>query len=223
MTGHRHSEWRFLLLTLFIVCWMFLGPLTHRWIVEAAMQVILLNSVFVTLWANPEWQRIKATMLALWLVSLGGSLLALAPLPSDWQRYAHSVALLSLLPLLVTLGVGILGYIFAGRKLTADTLFATIAVYLLIALLFAQLYLLLLVWNPASFNLAATTERPTDVVQSEMMYFSMITLATVGYGDILPVSATARTLATLEATVGTFYVAIIVAVFVGIYTAQRHE
>jgi voltage-gated potassium channel len=51
----------------------------------------------------------------------------------------------------------------------------------------------------------------------------MITLATVGYGDILPVSATARTLATLEATVGTFYVAIIVAVFVGMYAAQRHE
>jgi hypothetical protein len=54
-----------------------------------------------------------------------------------------------------------------------------------------------------------------------MIYYSMITLATVGYGDILPLTDTARTLAVLEATVGQFYVAVIVAVFVGMYSSQR--
>jgi hypothetical protein len=45
----------------------------------------------------------------------------------------------------------------------------------------------------------------------------------VGYGDMLPVSSTARALAVLETVVGQFYVAVVVAVFVGMYTAQPRE
>ena len=50
-----------------------------------------------------------------------------------------------------------------------------------------------------------------------MTYFSLVTLATVGYGDILPRSDTARMVAMIEAVVGQFYVAVIVAIFVGMY------
>ena len=103
-------------------------------------------------------------------------------------------------------------------------MFATIAVYLLIALFFTQAYMLLLASNPASFNLPTEMmEGAPNIVQSSMLYFSMITLATVGYGDILPLTDTARTLAVIEATAGQFYVAVIVAVFVGMYAAQRND
>jgi hypothetical protein len=51
----------------------------------------------------------------------------------------------------------------------------------------------------------------------------MITLATVGYGDILPVTEIARTMAVFEATVGQFYIAVVVAVFIGMYAAQRRD
>ena len=87
---------------------------------------------------------------------------------------------------------------------------------------FSMLYLLLIEWHPASFNLQVEGMSP-QVLQSNLLYFSLITLATVGYGDILPVSETARTLAVIEATVGQFYVAVIVAVFVGMYVTQRRE
>ncbi|MDH5227852.1 MAG: potassium channel family protein, partial [Gammaproteobacteria bacterium] len=60
-------------------------------------------------------------------------------------------------------------------------------------------------------------------LQSDLAYFSLITLATVGYGDILPVTEIARTLAAFEATVGQFYIAVVVAVFVGMYAAQRRD
>jgi hypothetical protein len=62
-----------------------------------------------------------------------------------------------------------------------------------------------------------------QLLQSSLLYFSLITLATVGYGDILPVSETARTLAVIEATLGQFYVAVIVAVFVAMYATQRRD
>ena len=62
-----------------------------------------------------------------------------------------------------------------------------------------------------------------QVLQSDLPYFSLVTLATFGYGDILPLTETARTLAMVEAAVGQFYVAVIVAVFIGMYVTQRRE
>jgi voltage-gated potassium channel Kch len=216
-------EWHFLQLTLFIGAWMLLSPLLQdRWITQTLLQVFLLNSVLVTLWANPEWREVRRIMLAVWIVSLGGSLLALAPLPPEWHRMARTAEIGSTMPLLALLAIGILRFVFRGKSLTSDGLFATVAVYLFIAIFFSQLYQLLLEWSPASFNLDVAG-RPANRVQSDMLYFSLITLATVGYGDILPVSETARTLAVIEATVGQFYVAVIVAVFVGMYATQRRN
>jgi len=217
------GEWRFLQLTLFIGAWMLLSPsLQHRWMVEALLQFFLLNTLLVTLWANPSWRTGRGIVFGVWLVSVAGSAIALAPLPVHWHRLGRTLEIATTLPLLALLAVGILQYIFRNRTLTVDGIFATVTVYLMIAMIFSMLYLLLVVWNPASFNLQ-TEGMPPQLLQSNLLYFSLITLATVGYGDILPVSETARTLAVIEATVGQFYVAVIVAVFVGMYATQRRN
>jgi Ion channel len=217
------EEWRFLQLTLFIGGWMLLSPLLqHRWTVEALLQFFLLNTLLVTLWANPGWAAGRGLVFAVWLVSVAGSAIALAPLPVHWHRLGRTVEIAATLPLLALLAVGILQYIFRNRTLTIDGIFATVTVYLLIAMFFSMLYLLLVEWNPASFNLQVA-DMPPQLLQGNLLYFSLITLATVGYGDILPVSETARTLAVIEATVGQFYVAVIVAVFVGMYATQRRD
>ena len=217
------GEWRFLQLTLFIGAWMLLSPsLQHRGMVEALLQFFLLNTLLVTLWANPSWRTGRGIVFGVWLVSVAGSAIALAPLPVHWHRLGRTLEIATTLPLLALLAVGILQYIFRNRTLTVDGIFATVTVYLMIAMIFSMLYLLLVVWNPASFNLQAEG-MPPQLLQSNLLYFSLITLATVGYGDILPVSETARTLAVIEATVGQFYVAVIVAVFVGMYATQRRN
>ncbi|MDH5226636.1 MAG: ion channel [Gammaproteobacteria bacterium] len=217
------AEWRFLQLTMFIGAWMLLAPmLQDRWLVQLLLQLFLLNTLLVTLWANPGWPGLRTLMIGLWLVSLTGSILAILPLSPDWRHIMRSIELVSSMPLLALLAAGILRFVFRRRQLTADGIFATVAVYLIVALLFAQLYLLLLEWNPASFNLDANARTPPQL-QSDLAYFSLITLATVGYGDILPVTEIARTLAAFEATVGQFYVAVVVAVFVGMYAAQRRD
>ena len=88
-----------------------------------------------------------------------------------------------------------LAFVRRERSLTIDSIFATVAAYLLLAIQFAQLYLCLITWDPTSFSLPIdAVDRPTHLLQSDMTYFSLVTLATVGYGDILPLSATARTL-----------------------------
>lgn len=217
------GEWRFLQLTIFIGAWMLVSPLMqNRWVIEALLQFFLLNTMLVTLWANPNWRGGRGIVFGIWLVSLAGSALALAPLPAQWHHLARTAELLASLPLLGLLAAGILLFVFRNRTLTVDGLFATVTVYLIIAIIFATLYLLLLEWNPASFNLQVAGMLPQQL-QSSLLYFSMITLATVGYGDILPVSETARTLAVIEATIGQFYIAVVVAVFVGMYASQRRD
>ena len=80
----------------------------------------------------------------------------------------------------------------------------------------------MLTWNPDSFALPVpAADRPPHLLQNDMTYFSLVTLATVGYGDILPRSETARMMAMIEAVVGQFYVAVIVAAFVGMFAARR--
>ncbi len=218
-------EWRFLQLTLIICAWMLLSPQMHdRWLVHLLLQVFLLNTVLVTLWANPQWRRIRSLLIGLWLVSLAGSLLGLVPRLDDSRRFARSIEIASLVPLCAVLAAGMLHFVFRERRLTIDGIFATVAAYLVIALLFAQLYLLMLTWNPDSFALPiAAVERPPHLLQNDMTYFSLVTLATVGYGDILPRSETARMMAMIEAVVGQFYVAVIVAAFVGMFAARRRS
>lgn len=144
------------------------------------------------------------------------------PMGDDLDRLARSGQCVALVPLLALLATGVLHYVFTRRELDSDSLFATVLAYTLIAVVFAQVYTLLAIWDPASFSAAVSfAEQTPDQVHASLLYYSLITLATVGYGDVLPVSATARTLAVLEATVGLFYVAVIVAVFVGMYSAER--
>ena len=216
-------EWRFLQLTLVICGWMLLAPhLQDRWLVHMLLHVFLLNTVLVTLWANPQWRRIRIALAGLWLLSLTGSLLAFAPQLIGSQRLARSLEAASLVPLCAALAAGMLGFVFRERRLTVDGIFATVAAYLVIALMFAQVYVLMLTWNPDSFALPIhAADRPPHLLRTDMTYFSIVTLATVGYGDILPVTETARMMAMIEAVVGQFYVAVIVAVFVGMYANQR--
>jgi hypothetical protein len=218
-------EWRFLQLTLIICAWMLLSPQMHdRWLVHLLLQVFLLNTVLVTLWANPQWRHIRSLLIGLWLVSLAGSLLGLVPRFAESQRWARSVEIASLIPLCAVLAAGMLRFVFRERRLTIDGIFATVAAYLMVALLFAQLFLLMLTWNPDSFALpVAAADRPSHLLQNDMTYFSLVTLATVGYGDILPATSTARMLAMIEAVTGQFYVAVVVAIFVGMYSSQRRR
>jgi hypothetical protein len=90
------AEWRFLQLTMFIGAWMLLAPmLQDRWLVQLLLQLFLLNTLLVTLWANPGWPGLRTLMIGLWLVSLTGSILAILPLSPDWRHIMRSIELVS--------------------------------------------------------------------------------------------------------------------------------
>jgi hypothetical protein len=218
-------EWWFTQLTLFVGAWMLVAPaLEDRWLTHLLLQLFLLNAVLMTLKVNPEWGLARGITVGLWLLALAGSLIAFAPVPHAWERLARGAETMSLLPLLALLAAGILRFVYRSRRLTVDGIFATMVAYVIIAIIFSRLYLLLIMANPASFALpVATAERTPHQLQIDMLYYSLITQCSVGYGDILPVSEAARMLAVIQAVVGQFYMAVVVAIFVGMYATQRRD
>ena len=220
-----HREWWFTQLTLFIWAWMLIAPaLEGRWLTHLLLQVCLLNAVLMTLKVNPEWGLARGVTVGLWLLALAGSLIAFAPVPHDWERLARGAETMSLLPLLALLAAGIVRFVYRSRRLTIDGVFATVVVYMIVAIFFSRLYLLILGVNPLAFDLPVpVADRTPHLLQVDLLYYSLITQCSVGYGDVLPMSDTARMLAVIQAVVGQFYMAVVVAIFVGMYATQRRD
>jgi hypothetical protein len=97
-----------------------------------------------------------------------------------------------------------------GQNITRGRILVSVSLYFLLGLTWFALYNLINLVQPGSFAEAGTPL--TGIVHwSTMMYFSLVTLTTLGYGDIVAVKPTARMIATLEAAAGVLYVAITVA------------
>jgi len=110
-------------------------------------------------------------------------------------------------------------HVFGGTLVDRNLLFGAMCVYLLMGLIWAILYGLIFQFLPGSFNgiEGVDGKAPMDT----LLYFSFITLASLGYGDITPVAPLARTLAYLEVISGQLYIAIMLAGLVGLFLHDR--
>jgi hypothetical protein len=123
---------------------------------------------------------------------------------------------LSILFLAVTTTV-ILKTVFQLAEVTTDAVAGSLCGYLLVGVAFGHAYSLVELLRPGSFlagELTATGPDPGRA-HSALTYFSFVTLTTVGYGDIVPASGLARGLANVEAIVGQFYLAVVIADLIG--------
>jgi hypothetical protein len=127
-----------------------------------------------------------------WLFATGGS---------NVVREGTALAALVLLTPIVAARV------FARGTVTADRVMGAVALYLLLGFAWASAYELVALHDPHAFGGGAAE----GVGAERWIYFSFVTLTTAGYGDIVPVARSARSLAVLEALVGQLYPAIILA------------
>jgi len=155
---------------------------------------------------------------------LGAALAALSAAVSVGAIFHENRAMLLFGYLLVLIFCSISGYIaarhvFGGRTVDRNILFGAVCVYLLLGLIWAVFYALIIEFWPSSFN--GMEPLGETVPFDNLLYFSFVTLASLGYGDITPVAPLARTLAYLEVVIGQFYIAILVAGLVGLFMGQR--
>jgi hypothetical protein len=163
---------------------------------------------------NPRHVRWFIGIAALWLVM--AVLWALDP-TSFWKVQVSSVILVIFHVMILRV---MLRYIFTSDSVTVDVLYASVAVYFLISFLFVPVYGMLEAAFPGSF---VDNTLGLRVRWQQFAYYSLITLSTAGYGDIVPVSMWARMLASIEATIGVLYVAILVARLVSLYNLRRRD
>jgi hypothetical protein len=212
---HRANRYRLvfysLLLTLVIAPLFSLLGIGHLW-----MAPLLALSVFSAVFGALRGRRREKLLMA-----LAGLLLFIASLPESLTGIWLNVSAIGGCMLFAILAIVVsVRYALRPGEVGTEQVYASLSGYLLAGIVFAVLYFAVDRFVPGSLGPAgATPAAPVEL--NEMIYFSFVTLATLGYGDIVPHSDLARGLAVLEAITGQLYIAVLVATLISSYTASR--
>ena len=120
-----------------------------------------------------------------------------------------------------TLGYVVARKVFSGGEVTVHRIVGAVLLYLLIALAFVSAFLLLGFWVPNAFS--GLVLEDNQKLASSLIYFSFVTLTTVGYGDIVPIHPVARSLCNLESIIGQLYPATLLARMVSLEIEARRR
>ena len=203
---------RFLFLFISMVLMFVLRPfLTERvgiaYLMEIFFFLVFLSAVYAVR------QKKSVFIIALFLVLLT-EILALLSYLKDIPSLDMLSNILGGLLLAYTAAI-IVHHLFTEDKITGDVIMGAICAYFLMGLVWALAYSTLEFFQPGSFQMPQGT-----VNQATFTYYSYVTLTTLGYGEITPISAPARSFALLEAMMGQLYLAVLIARLVGIHIAQ---
>jgi hypothetical protein len=127
---------------------------------------------------------------------------------------------LSISVLMIVMTSVVISSVASQEVITIDTLLGSICGYLLIGLTWSYFYLTIAAYNPNAFSYHPTNASLRDNVQ-HFMYFSYVTLTTLGYGDILPMTDFAKASSWLETVTGQIYLAMWISQLVALHIAQR--
>ena len=151
---------------------------------------------------------------------VAGIILTLVSTRTQSLLFQHA-SLLSLIGFLLVAIIFTMKQVAIGTAISTNRLVGAVCVYLLLGVIWALSYSVLELAVPGSFaGFDAWSDRGWD---SEWLYFSFVTMTTLGYGDLLPISAAARAMAYMQAVFGQFYIAVLVAGLVGAYIAQKDK
>ena len=213
----KFSETRFLILLILILLLLVLTPFLDVFIETRILMDVFLTVIFIFIIYTIRLKRSQAIV---------ASALALPLIFATWSTYFVEIKTLSLLTRIfgalffAYAAINILQIIVKSEEVTRETIFAAIVAYLLIALMWAFLYMILEMATPGSFSFPDWGSR-RETMRFE--YFSFITITTLGYGDITPVTDQASALVVIEAVVGQIYLVVLVAWLVGMYVSRRSK
>lgn len=142
--------------------------------------------------------------------------------PNTVAFIAESVVLFAFFLLAVVFS---LGRVLQDEYVDLNRIAGAISVYMMLGLIWSSMYFFVFLLEPAAFGglvEPATSEIDAlTAISMDLVYYSYVTLSTLGYGDITPVGRIAQSLSYLEAICGVMYVAVLVAALVGSYGKNR--
>jgi len=115
-------------------------------------------------------------------------------------------------------------HLINSKRVNSRVIVESISGYILLGIVYAMIISFIMNSDPLAFNIAQTTPAPSQGSHlSEPLYFGFVTMSTLGYGDIVPLKAYSRSLATWISISGQLYIAIIVALLVGKFASGNHD
>jgi voltage-gated potassium channel len=184
----------------------------YTFVTELGFSVFLI----IGIWSLPGTKSWFLSGIVLVILGIGSNFLAIA-------GAGHFFSYLSLISyiifLLLTISLAIRQVVSSG-PINTNRVIGAICIYLLLGLIWSLFYVFLNMAIPGSFS-AQIGGAPFQQVH-HFMYYSFVTLTTLGYGDILPVRETARAFSTIETIFGQFYMAILVGGVVATFIARKN-
>ena len=195
-----------------LVAILLLYPMSEDGFVGALGYAILMSLTFIGAAIHSAW-RTQDIWIAIVLVVIADvSLLGESP---DATPLHHVVTSLAHLLFFVQVTRLALVRVLAGERITTDHLYGAACIYMMIAVTWTPLYLLILATDKAAF--AGSALMVPNVTWREIMYFSFSSLTTLGFGDIVPMSNLARSATSLEAVTGNLFLAILIGRMAGLH------
>jgi len=206
---------------------------------------ILLASLLLVIVGFPFFVELPigpALLRFLWLVLVGAAVISTGR-SAGRLRVALVLGVFALAPRLLEplllqrwpwategLGAVLLGFVawvvlrevLSHQRVTSETIYGALCVYLLAGLIWSQVYTMVESADPGSFRFPESLSDGV-ALQQALSYFSLVTQTTLGYGDVVPVSPAARSLAVGQAVFGQLYLAVLIARLVALEIAHRRD
>lgn len=215
---HKHSALLAALLLLAVLYPLLQAWLVRPWLFDTLFCFMLATAAFAV--SHRRVLFLIALVLALPSISLIGGVSAAGAAAPRGLVVADYVLQFAFLAFVAS---AILDDVLRASRVTPEQIAGAICVYLLLGFTWASIYSAVDRLNPDAF--AQPAEAADDPARressGEFIYFSFVTLTTLGYGDITPVSPAARTFAWLEAVVGQLFLAVLIARLVALGVAHR--
>lgn len=208
---------------------------------SALLLLLLVTLLFAPLFKSGPARLLASVFLSLLLLSgvatisenvqlrISATVVALAGIILEWvSRLCPESVLLqtassaATLVYFILLTLVVMWRVFEEGTVTASRVHGAIAAYILVGVTWSIIYRLIDLQIPAAFNLTkAAAGQPIPVRESELTYYSFVTLTTVGYGDITPAHPIARAFVITEALVGQLFPATLLARLVSLAATER--
>jgi len=217
----RRQKFRALLFALIVVVLIypiFQDLTTTRIVFDVLRTIFFILALFIIF--DAKRQRILAFVIGVPTILVGWTYAIVSdPPPMLLDVVFHSLATVFFAITVYT----ILHAVYRDDDVTSDSVYGAFCSYLLVGVVFGHLYCIFEASAPGSFRTADPATAALFALDRGhyiLSYFSLMTITTVGYGDITPATAPTRALAVIEAVVGQFYIAVLVAELIGKRVSQ---
>lgn len=187
-------------------------PLPGFFLTRILLGTIIISGLFAADFSRTAF-RILATVGALVILT------SLADLIFPESRNLNVLVFFLNTLFFIIVTIALVAHVAAAREVYPSTLLCAINSYLLIGLTLSILFLILDLFSPGSFLKIDAS----DGGLSSYIYVGFVTLTTLGYGDITPVTPLARSLASFTALFGQLYLVIIMALIIGKYLNWKNN